>query len=283
TYRWTVGRLRPAISAAFCRVRPQCRSHATSILRRTCASGWESRSAFTTRCSSMVKVITNAAMSGVSLRSTTGPTSSSVRSLPPRRVTPRSFLPPRRGGFRWGLRLRLDLRDQLLEVRPAAEGVEVRLLQFTGKGPADLDDGGEGGDGLVGKRLRIGRRHAGLRVGAQPGQERQRPRPLELHIDSQLWELGPKFEGPPQVGGGFGRLPGAGPGPAAVTVTLAELPDVKGILGVRLGQFLTDDQALVENGKCLRQSFLAIQRSADVGVDIGQIRLELGVGGVVNS
>ena len=35
----TVGRLRPAISAAFARARPQCKSYTTSILRRACASG----------------------------------------------------------------------------------------------------------------------------------------------------------------------------------------------------------------------------------------------------
>jgi hypothetical protein len=61
-------------------------------------------------------------------------------------------------------RLRLHLRQQLLEIYPAAEGVEVRLLQFAGKGPAELDDVREGGDGLVGERLGLGRRHAGLRV-----------------------------------------------------------------------------------------------------------------------
>ena len=60
------------------------------------------------------------------------------------------------------------------------ERVEVRLLQFAGKRPAGLDDGREGGDGLVGERLGLGRRHAGLRIPAQPGQQRPPQRDSRL-------------------------------------------------------------------------------------------------------
>src|SRR5262249_43950613 len=49
------------------------------------------------------------------------------------------FLPGQWSGCQRLLCLGLDLRDQLLEVRPAAEGVEVWLLQLAGKGPTDLD------------------------------------------------------------------------------------------------------------------------------------------------
>src|SRR5262249_53505859 len=168
TYLWTVGRLSPAISAAFVRVRPQYRSHTTSIFRRTCAAGWDSRSAFTTRRSSSVKAIRNTAMSGLFLQGTPRTSSSRAGPLLPWRMTRDSPLPPRRRG-RLGhlLRLRLDLRDQLLEVRSAAEGVEVRLLQLGGKSAAGLDGIREGGDGLVGERSGLGGRHAGLRVLAQ--------------------------------------------------------------------------------------------------------------------
>jgi hypothetical protein len=61
----------------------------------------------------------------------------------------RSLLLPRRwGGLGHLLGLRLHLRDQLLEVRAAAEGVELRLLQLAGEGPTEFDNGREGGDGL---------------------------------------------------------------------------------------------------------------------------------------
>ena len=54
-----------------------------------------------------------------------------------------------RGALGQLLGLRLHLGEQLPEVRPAAEGVEVRLLQFSGEGPAGLDDGREDSDGPV--------------------------------------------------------------------------------------------------------------------------------------
>jgi len=42
-----------------------------------------------------------------------------------------------------------------LIIRTAAEGFEVGFPEFTGKGPAEFDDGREGGDELVGERLRF--------------------------------------------------------------------------------------------------------------------------------
>src|SRR4051812_21806507 len=96
-----------------------------------------------------------------------------------------------------------------MEVRAAAERVEVRLLQFAGKGPAGLCDVREGG-GRVGERSGLGRRHAGLRVPAQPGQQRQCQRPLELYFVVWVGDLGPQFKGPPQVGGGHLTTRGSG-------------------------------------------------------------------------
>jgi hypothetical protein len=89
------------------------------------------------------------------------------------------------------LRLRLDLRGELLEICPAAGGVEIRLLQLAGIGPADLDGPCQGGDGLTGERLRFSRRHAGFRVDTERGQKRQRPRPPEPTVSLQVWGLGP--------------------------------------------------------------------------------------------
>jgi len=42
----------------------------------------------------------------------------------------------------------------------------------------------------------------------------------------QVWELGPQFEGPPQVGGGFGRLPGADSGHAVRGRTFTFAPEL---------------------------------------------------------
>ena len=50
--------------------------------------------------------------------------------------------------------LRLHLGDQLLEVGPAAEGVEVRLFQFVGVAQTGADGDAEGSDGLVRERRR---------------------------------------------------------------------------------------------------------------------------------
>src|SRR6266567_3596608 len=50
--------------AALARVTSQCNSHRTSILRRTWASGCDSRSALTIRCSSSVKAMGNQAIRG---------------------------------------------------------------------------------------------------------------------------------------------------------------------------------------------------------------------------
>ena len=50
---------------------------------------------------------------------------------------------------------RFGLSKELLIIRTAAEGFEVGFPEFTGKGPADFDDGREGGDELVGERLRF--------------------------------------------------------------------------------------------------------------------------------
>jgi hypothetical protein len=73
--------------------------------------------------------------------------------LPRRRMNRRSLLLPRQGsGCQRLLRLGLNLRQQPLEVCPAAEGVEVRLLDFAGDRPAGLDHSREGGDGLIGER-----------------------------------------------------------------------------------------------------------------------------------
>ena len=50
-------------------------------------------------------------------------------------------------GFRPGLLLHLG--HQLPEIVPAAQRVEVRLLQFVGPIPAGADGGAEGSDGLA--------------------------------------------------------------------------------------------------------------------------------------
>lgn len=93
---------------------------------------------------------------------------------PEARATPRSLL-LRPGGVAHVLRLRLDLRDQILEVRPAADGVEFPFLQFAGKCPAGRDCVREDGDGLVGEHVGLVLRHPRVRVRAWPDQKGQCP------------------------------------------------------------------------------------------------------------
>src|SRR5262245_57959830 len=68
------------------------------------------------------------------------------------------------------LRAGFQLRQQLLEIVPAAERVDVRLLQLVGLAPTGADGVADGVDGLVRERGGLGRRHAGVRFPSQPGQ-----------------------------------------------------------------------------------------------------------------
>ena len=164
--------------------------------------------------------------------------------------------------------------------RAAAEGVEVRLLQFVGPAPPGADGVAEGSDGLVREHRGLGGRHTGLCFRAQPCQQGQCPRSFEPRLGIRGRVFGPQLDGPPQVGGGLGRLPGPDQGPAPIGVAEAEIRPVLRVFRDRLDQLLVDGQAVVDSGEGLGESLVAGEHPAKIAVGSRKDALVAWGGGV---
>jgi hypothetical protein len=146
---------------------------------------------------------------------------------------------------------RLEFLDQLAEVIALPQHVEVRLVQMVERSEADRDGGAQGGDRLVGEGGSLRGGHAGLRLRAQPGQQRQRPRALEMVRAVEVLALDPPLQGVSQVGGSRSGVAGAGVGGAPEGVAVAQALQVAGNIRTGVGHLLAERLRVVERGKCL--------------------------------